>query len=142
MKTKGLPDDESSKLSVSLGFNSQVTGKDTISYNGGDTDFIGVDDGIRGVPGNVDSATINGELVDSLTTADKKDLLNSFENSYNTKNVNAQPNISLAYSFGGFSPNEKYSYYGAVEYKSKWSSRSLMIHQVISAMKEVSLTLI
>jgi TonB-dependent receptor len=123
MKTKGLPDDESSKLSVSLGFNSQVTGKDTISYNGSDTDFIGVDDGIRGVPGNVDSATINGELVDSLTTADKKDLLNSFENSYNTKNVTAQPNVSLAYSFGGFSPNEKYSYYGAVEYKSKWSSR-------------------
>jgi hypothetical protein len=123
MKTKGLPDDESSKLSVSLGFNSQITGKDVISYNGSDTDYIGIDDGARDVPSSVDSATINGDLAGSLNQADRKQLLSNFENSYNTKNVTAQPNTSFAYSFGGFSENEKYSYYGAVEYKSKWSTR-------------------
>ena len=123
MKTKGLPDDETSKVSVSLGFNSQVTGKDVISYNGSDTDFIGMDDGLREVPGSVDSSTNGGNTTTGLSNATRAELLNSFENSYNTKDVTAMPNASVSYSFGGFTEDEEYSYYGALEYKSKWSSR-------------------
>jgi len=123
MKTKGLPDDETSKVSVSLGLNSQVTGKDVISYQGSNTDFIGIDDGLREVPSGVDSATNGGKSTSGLGNATREGLLNSFENSYNTKDVTAMPNASISYSFGGFTEDEEYSYYGALEYKSKWSSR-------------------
>lgn len=123
MKTKGLPDDDSSKLSVSLGINSQVTGNDVISYEGSNTDFMGIDSGLRAVPGDVDSGTNGGKSTSGLGVGQREDMLNSFENSYNTKDVTALPNASIAYSFGGFTEDEEYSYYGAFEYKSKWSNR-------------------
>lgn len=125
MRTKDLPDDDSSKLSVSLGLNTQVTGKDVLSYEGGGTDFIGIDDGTREVPSSVDSATNGGLSTSGLSTSQRKALLGDFENNYNTKPVTANPDVSVAYSFGdrlskGYG---ELAYYGAVEYKSGWSTR-------------------
>ncbi len=120
MRTKDLPDDNSSKLSASIGFNSQVTGQDVISYDGGGSDFIGIDDGTREVPSRVDSETDGG------FSSGNKALLNEFDHStYSTKQTTATPDISVAYSFGdrlekGYGD---LAYYGAVEYKSEWSSR-------------------
>ncbi|MGR6870819.1 TonB-dependent receptor domain-containing protein [Pseudomonas sp. HK3] len=120
MRTKDLPDDNTSKLSASIGFNSQVTGQDVISYEGGDTDFIGIDDGTREVPSRVDSETDGG------SNGGNKALLNEFDHSqYNTKQTTAIPDVSIAYSFGdrlekGYG---ELAYYGALEYKSEWSNR-------------------
>ncbi|GAA6135105.1 TonB-dependent receptor [Oceaniserpentilla sp. 4NH20-0058] len=122
MKTKGLPDDDSSKISVSVGFNSQVTGKDILSYEGSGTDFIGIDDGAREVPSSIESSTNGGTSASSLSTAQRKDLLGEFEHSYNTKDVTAMPNMGISYSFGHAS-DDGLSHYAAVEYKSKWSTR-------------------
>jgi hypothetical protein len=119
MRTKDLPDDNSSKLSVSLGFNSQITGKDVLSYDGGGTDFIGIDDGTREVPSKVDSQTDGG------FDNGNKALLNEFENSYSTKDTTAMPDVAVAYSFGDRLDKSygELAYYGAVEYKSEWSTR-------------------
>ena len=119
MRTKDLPDDDSSKLSVSLGFNTQVTGKDVLSYEGGGTDFIGIDDGTREVPSKVDSQTDGG------FDNGNKALLNEFENSYSTKDTTAMPDVAVAYSFGDRLDKNygELAYYGAVEYKSEWSTR-------------------
>jgi outer membrane receptor for ferrienterochelin and colicin len=119
MKTKNLPDDSESKFSISLGANSQVTGKDVISYNGGNTDFIGIDDGNREEPSGVSSDT-NGGL-NSGTKAN----LNEFEHDYKTKQINALPNASLAYSFGDRREmgDDELAYYGSLAYKSSWSNR-------------------
>jgi outer membrane receptor protein involved in Fe transport len=119
MSTKDLPDDNTRKLSASIGFNSQVTGQDVISYEGGGSDFIGIDDGTREVPSRVDSATDGGY------DNGNKALLNEFDHSYKTKQTSAMPDVSIAYSFGdrlekGYG---ELAYYGAVEYKSEWSSR-------------------
>lgn len=125
MRTKDLPDDDSSKLSVSLGYNSQVTGKDVISYDGGGTDFIGMDDGTRKEPSSVNSATNGGLSNSGLSTTTRKDLLEDFENSYNTKKVSTLPDVSIGYSFGNRTDLSlgEFAYYGALEYKSGWSSR-------------------
>ena len=123
MKTKGLPDDDTSKISASLGFNTQVTGKDILSYEGSGTDFIGLDDGKREEPSSVNSATEGGQSASDLTTVQRTALLSEFEHSYQTKDVTALPNMSIAYSFGHLAEGDEYSYYGAAEYKSKWSNR-------------------
>jgi len=119
MKTKNYPMIIPAKLSVSLGANSQVTGKDVISYNGGNTDFIGIDDGAREVPGGLSGDT-NGGL-NSGTKAN----LNEFDHDYKTKQVNALPNFSLAYSFGDRLEvgSDELAYYGSLAYKSSWSNR-------------------
>lgn len=127
MRTKDLPDDNTSKFSASVGFNSQVTGQDVLSYNGGDTDFLGIDDGTRELPSTIDSDT-NGGLYGSISDYDRdkrKALFSEFDNNYNTNTTTAMPDVSLAYSFGdrldkGYGD---LAYYGALEYKSGWSNR-------------------
>ncbi|MEM6786162.1 MAG: TonB-dependent receptor [Myxococcota bacterium] len=48
--TRRLPRDFTFSLSASLGFNSQATFQDTLSYEGGDLDWLGIDDGSRRLP--------------------------------------------------------------------------------------------
>lgn len=134
MTTKGLPDEEMTKISVGLGFNTQVTGKDVISYKGGAKDFLGIDDGTRDVPGSVDSATNGGEqgsISDfcaagcDYTFSELSSLLGDFDNNYNTTTKTALPNINIGFSHGNRTNLEMgdLGYYAAAEYKSKWSTR-------------------
>lgn len=136
MTTKGLPDEEVSKLTVGLGYNTQTTGKDVVSYKGGSTDFLGVDDGTREVPSSVDSITNGGQDGDILgdrcetgqpnceiSFADSGALVGDFENIYNVKETTADPNASISYSFARPAEENGIGYYGAFEYKNKWSSR-------------------
>jgi outer membrane receptor protein involved in Fe transport len=134
MTTKGLPDEEQTKISVGLGFNTQVTGQDVITYEGSNTDFLGFDDGLRDVPSTVDSATNGGERGSigelcasgcDFTFSDLSSLLGDFENIYNTDTTTALPNIKIGLSHSNRVEVDggDFGYYGAVEYQSKWSTR-------------------
>jgi len=48
--TKDFPEELTMSLSMSSGFNTQATGEDGLTYPGGDTDFLGFDDGSRKLP--------------------------------------------------------------------------------------------
>jgi hypothetical protein len=135
MATKGLPDEAIKKLSVGLGYNTQVTGKDVVSYDGSGSDYLGFDDGLRDVPSSVDKATNGGEqgslgdyCIDGsceFSPADLSGLLGDFENTYNVKNTTGTPNVNIAYSFGDRIEmgTKDFGFYGALEYKNKWSTR-------------------
>lgn len=50
LSTKDIPTRMSLKLSSSTGYNTKVIGKEIITYQGGDTDWLGYDDGTRDLP--------------------------------------------------------------------------------------------
>ena len=50
LNTRNIPDSNYTSVSISSGFNTLSTGRDFITYQGGKTDFIGIDDGTRALP--------------------------------------------------------------------------------------------
>ncbi len=62
IKTREFPDQRSLKVGMSTSFNTTSTGKDFLSYEGGDTDFLGYDDGTRELPGNTNDANGDGRM--------------------------------------------------------------------------------
>ena len=50
MKTKGLPDEKFLEVSFSTSFNTETTLKEGLVYDGSGSDFIGFDNGLRGLP--------------------------------------------------------------------------------------------
>ena len=51
INTKSIPDKNSLNFSMGGGYNTQTTFKDFKTYNGGKTDWLGIDDGTRALPG-------------------------------------------------------------------------------------------
>jgi outer membrane receptor protein involved in Fe transport len=61
--TKDFPEKFNLQFSAGLGFNTQSHLKDDfLSYDGGSKDWMGVDDGSRAIPGEVDELTETGQL--------------------------------------------------------------------------------
>lgn len=133
MVTKGMPDANGGKVSVGLGGVTGVTFRDVISYDGGDTDFLGIDDGTREMPSSIDSATDYGQngynVCDipelCLSNNEVAVLASDLENIYNTKTTKATPDVSLGLSYGGLleSSSGNFGYYGDVSYSNKWRAR-------------------
>ncbi len=62
MRTRGIPEEFFFNFSTSTGFNTQSTFSDALTYRGGDTDFLGFDDGTRALPNSIVEATRDGPL--------------------------------------------------------------------------------
>lgn len=133
MVTKGMPEERTAKLSAGLGVRSGVTGKDVISYDGGNTDWMGFDDGTREMPDVVNAFTQFGQTSYSvcndpnecITTDFAASLASSFENIYSVKSKKAAPDFDIGLSYGNTREISRgtFGYYGDVSYKSKWGER-------------------
>lgn len=133
MTTKGLPSEETSKLSISLGGNSRTTFNDAITYEGGGSDYLGIDDGTRELPSIADKLSDGGKKSINycpnpaicISDSDAVKLGKSFENTWDTKQKGVQPDFGFSYSFSKF--NTMFGYempsYGAVSYKSSTDVR-------------------
>lgn len=53
INTKSIPDNNFQSFSLSGGYNTLTTFKDQLTYQGGKTDWLGVDDGTRAVPNGI-----------------------------------------------------------------------------------------
>jgi hypothetical protein len=136
MTTKGLPDESVSKLSVDLGMNNRTTFSDINSYEGGKTDYLGVDDGTRDLPSAIDS-NFNGDngltycpsgSGDALCTypAEMAAMGTSLDHNYNVNQTQAKPARGFSYAFGDrieSSGEGEYGYYGAIQYKDSTEAR-------------------
>ena len=83
IKTRSLVDKNSIAFSYSYGYHQGTTGKDFYTYQGGKTDWLGFDNGTRGVPGIVPPTEEYKKLFDQ-TNADKINQINSISKSFNT----------------------------------------------------------
>jgi outer membrane receptor protein involved in Fe transport len=119
LKTKGVPDRFQGSLSTSVGFND--ANDRLLSYQGGGTDWMGVDDGTRALPQKVIDATKSGRLL-AFTGDDRgyskeelAELGKEFPNIYNLDEDRAVRSSareippSLSFSVGDLYKNGKWS---------------------------------
>lgn len=97
VNTKDIPTKNFFNIQVGTGFNSQTVGKDFLKDKGGKTDFLGYDDGARGLPKKY---TTKSEF-DLLSNAEKTALGKSLPNSWKPETINAPLNVSFQAN-GGF----------------------------------------
>lgn len=103
INTKDFPDRLTLSASASLGYNSQATfNSDYLSYKGGNSDWLGMDDGTRAMPGEAkrnfpeySQALKNGENAAQLA-----DLTRSFDNNWQFTNEKPFFNQNYSLSFG------------------------------------------
>jgi outer membrane receptor protein involved in Fe transport len=96
INTKNIPDKNFQTLSVGSGYNTVTTNKNQLYYNGGKSDWLGIDDGTRALPSAFpDTNTLN--QMSSLQRAETAKLLTS---DWSLHNKSFSPNISLQYSLG------------------------------------------
>lgn len=83
IKTKSLIDKNSISFSYSYGYLQGTTGNVFYSYQGGKTDWLGYDDGTRGIPSEVPT-TEECKLLFNQTTPAKIEQINAISKSFNT----------------------------------------------------------
>lgn len=127
--TRGIPEELTTKVSVSGGFNPDVTGEEIVSYEESNDDWIGYDSGLRDLPGGVLAATNGGssftvcdpaiDPVRCTAPIDAARLAVKFQDDYNIEPKKAVPDSSVSLSHGNRLALETgdFGYYAAASYK-------------------------
>jgi outer membrane receptor protein involved in Fe transport len=145
MTLKEVPKDFVSKVSVKLGHNSATTGEDVYTYKGGSKDWLGVDDGTRELPTEVDQRTNYGQdplpsvCVDGVNIPgcapqeELAELGKSFNNDLQTYTNTAPVNHGISYALGNNFGD--FGVYASVDYQNAWKSRAdaSYIEQIFNA---------
>lgn len=108
MRTKVAPDYNFFKMSGSLGYSGYTTGKDGLTYRGGDEDWMGKEDGTRDMPGPIKSAIANNRELrlnnrfynKGFSPAELETLGESLSNNYSVQNETIEPDRSIGANFG------------------------------------------
>lgn len=95
INTKSIPEENSQNISISAGYNTLTTFQDFKTYKGGKYDFIGIDDGSRGIAKGVSTTE---EYAKGLTLTQKAENAKLMASSWEITNRKANPNLSLQYS--------------------------------------------
>ena len=80
LRTRGRPDDLTANVSVSAGGNTNTTFQKGLKYNGGDWDWLGIDDGARSLPGAVAKASDGQPLLETDRFSSKGYTASELEN--------------------------------------------------------------
>ncbi len=101
LQTKSVPKSPFASFSVDTGYNTQSTGKDGFSSEGGARDFLGIDDGTRALPESVDAAISGGSsTLDDLSREERKELGADFSNNYEIREKTLAPDVGFTLSGG------------------------------------------
>ena len=107
--TKGLPDERAGTVSVSAGYNTEVTGNDVLGYRDSNTEWLGYDNGLRALHAGVLEAT---DYATSLTICKPRvaDICThpgvaaayamAFKPDYDTQDISADPDVGVDFDFG------------------------------------------
>ncbi len=96
INTRNIPDSNYTSISLSSGYNDLSTGKEFLSYSGGKTDFVGVDDGTRELPGNLPST----EAFQTFTPAEKGEAAKLMKNDWALSTEKAAAPLSFQVTSG------------------------------------------
>ncbi|MEO0594002.1 MAG: TonB-dependent receptor, partial [Myxococcota bacterium] len=127
LNTRGVPEEDFLKLSVSTGYNTISTFEDGLTYQGGSYDWLGFDDGTRALPDSVDATTAGGTISlddrTQITEDQKNEAGQTFPGIYNTRSTTLPPDLGLGVTAGGsFSlpANGSFGIIGTVGYGNQW----------------------
>jgi len=106
LKTKGVPEKFSLKLSFSAGYKHGTTFQERLSYKGGAYDYLGFDDGTRALPEEI-SKNDGKEIAEKskfskegFTPEEIEKMGESFENSWSARKTKAYPDMNFSASTG------------------------------------------
>ena len=101
MRTKPIPLEKKYKLTIGIGGNTQTTFQNGLGYQGGETDFLGIDNGTRALKNSykkyLSSPEEKGSSAD-LAMLDK--IGKGINNNYSTHKQTILPDVSIKYSVG------------------------------------------
>ncbi|MDN3658466.1 outer membrane beta-barrel protein [Ferruginibacter paludis] len=101
VNTKDIPAKDFLSIQVGTGFNTQTIGKDFYTYKGSNTDFLGYDNGTRGLPAGFPLKGAFADLDNGAKTAYGKDFTNIWSTQKNSSNILPLLNESFLIN-GGF----------------------------------------
>jgi hypothetical protein len=104
VNTKDVPAKNFFSVQIGTGFNSQTLGKDFYDYKGSSTDFLGYDNGTRGLPAGLPNKTIFSSLTQAEKTSYAKGFQNIWSSTKNSSTFTPALNQSIAFN-GGFNIN-------------------------------------
>ncbi|MEJ0102934.1 MAG: outer membrane beta-barrel protein [Bacteroidota bacterium] len=97
VNTKDIPTKNFFNIQVGTGFNTQTIGKDFYKAKGGKTDWLGIDDGTRGLPNGYTTKS----AFNLMTQAERNEIGKEMNNNWAAKPASVSPNISFQAN-GGF----------------------------------------
>lgn len=104
IETKDFPDDKIVSVSLSLGYNPAMNlNSDYLTYEGGDTDFLGFDDGTRELPDGADAAVVPtpvSVIQGQFTEQEATDFISSFNPTLGAKKETSLLDFSASLSLG------------------------------------------
>jgi TonB-dependent receptor len=100
VNTKDVPARNFFNVQIGTGFNTNTIGKDFYSYKGGKTDFLGYDDGTRGLPAGLPLKSNFASLTQTEKTAYAKDFENIWTTDKKSSSFTPALNQSVAFNFG------------------------------------------
>ncbi len=92
INTKNIPEKNSTSVSISGGYNALTTFKNFKTYEGGKTDWLGLDDGARQLPGDIPSTQ---EFSKITLNTDKIEHAKKLNYDWSLQNKTALPNLNL-----------------------------------------------
>ncbi|MEO5776242.1 MAG: TonB-dependent receptor [Flavobacterium sp.] len=96
INTKSVPEKDFQSISIGLGYNTITTFKDQKTYKGGNTDWLGFDDGTRQMPSTIP----NTETFNVLSYEERAAIAKSFQSDWAIKAEKFKPNTSFQYAIG------------------------------------------
>ena len=134
IKTRDLPENYVNSLSASLGYVTGTTGEDLLTYEGSGSDGLGMDDGLRDLPGAIYAATNGGRdfsvcqfegQQNCVERARAAELATLLPNIYNVRRESAAPDFGLGYTLGNVFDRDigTVGMYGSVSYDTGAKSR-------------------
>jgi TonB-dependent receptor len=129
LNTKEFADQLTARLSASYGYNTQTTFQDFETYQGGDLDFVGIDDGTRELPEEIkkvpDSQKIieGGQFGGGFTAEEIEKFGESFKNVWTPTMKKAPVNQSYSFSLGNQADvaRRPLGYIASLTYKNSYS---------------------
>jgi TonB-dependent receptor len=129
ISTKSFPDKLTLALSTSTSWNSQTTGSSNfLGYAGGGTDWLGFDDGTRGIPDaladpNVEIPDLSFAFTDEAKAMELDRLSKSFNSTMAPTRSTAPVNQSYSLSFGNQFDvlDQPFGFLGSLTYSRKYS---------------------
>ncbi len=107
MRTRRIPEEFFFNFGAQTGYNSQSTFSDALTYKGGDTDFLGFDDGARDLPDSIAEASSDGVITPQTQfnpnglSADELEVLGEdLSGVWDVNNKNRGPDSSFNTSIG------------------------------------------
>lgn len=134
LRTRDFPSNRILSVSASGGWNSVSSLADGLGYTGGGMDFLGFDDGTRGLPTSIPRDTRISRS--NFSSQSLQDIGRAFQGDWGptTREMPLNGGLSLAYGDDfDFGANQRFGFIASANYASDHSLRANMVERVFAA---------